>query len=42
MRIVQHEFTKKIIEILDYYFPGYGNRALESSELLQYLNIKAR
>jgi hypothetical protein len=42
MPIVQHEFTKKIIEILDYYYPNQGNQVLESSELLQYLNIKTK
>ncbi|UKO98187.1 restriction endonuclease [Nostoc sp. UHCC 0870] len=42
MPTVQHEFTKKIIEILDIHFPNQGNLVLESSELLQYLNIKSK
>jgi len=42
MAIIQHEFTKKIIEILNFYFPSQGDRVLNSSELLQYLNIKTK
>ena len=42
MPIVQHEFTKKIIEILNYYFPNQGDKVLKFSELLQYLNIKTK
>ncbi|PSF36109.1 restriction endonuclease [Aphanothece hegewaldii CCALA 016] len=42
MAIVQHEFTKKIIEILNCYFPSQGNAILNYSELLQYLNIKTK
>jgi len=42
MQIVQHEFTKSIILILDRYFPSLGEKVLNSSELLQYLNIKTR
>ncbi len=26
MRIVQHEFTKKILEILNHHFPNQGDR----------------
>ncbi|MBE9226957.1 restriction endonuclease [Phormidium sp. LEGE 05292] len=40
MPIVQHEFTKTIISILEGYFPSLGEKVLNSSELLQYLNIK--
>ena len=39
---VQHEFTSKIIDILNAYFPNHGDRVLSSSELLQYLNIKTK
>jgi hypothetical protein len=39
---IQHDFTLKIIEVLNYYFPGQGNSILSSSELLQYLNIKTK
>ncbi len=42
MPIVQHEFTKKIIEILNSYFPNKGDIILSSSELLQYVNIKTK
>jgi hypothetical protein len=42
MPIVQHEFTGKIIEILNYYFSDQGVSVLNSSELLQYLNIKTK
>lgn len=42
MLIPQHEFTKKILEILNSYFPNQGNIILNSSELLQYLNIKTK
>ncbi|EAW35685.1 hypothetical protein L8106_08451 [Lyngbya sp. PCC 8106] len=42
MPIVQHEFTNLILEILNYYFPNRGDIVLNSSELLQYLNIKTK
>lgn len=42
MPIVQHEFTKTIISIIEVYFPTLGEKVLNSSELLQYLNIKTR
>lgn len=42
MPIVQHEFTSKIVEILNRYFPDRGDIVLNSSELLQYLNIKTK
>ena len=42
MMAVRHDFTKRIVEILEAQFPGYGERVLDSSELLQYLNIKTR
>jgi len=38
----QHEFTEKIVEILNYHFPDQGIIVLSSSELLQYLNIKTQ
>lgn len=42
MPIPQHEFTQNIVAILNYYFPGNGNQILETSELLQYLNVKTK
>lgn len=42
MSIVKHEFTKIIISIIEGYFPSLGEKVLNSSELLQYLNIKTR
>jgi hypothetical protein len=42
MSIVQHEFTKTILNILNRYFPEQGHEVLQSSELLQYLNIKTK
>jgi hypothetical protein len=42
MPIVQHEFTQKIVDILNFYFPTQGDIVLDSSELLQYLNIKTK
>lgn len=42
MTIVQHEFTRKIVEILNSHFPDQGVSVLDSSELLQYLNIKTK
>ena len=42
MPTVQHEFTQKMIEILNTYFPNQGSQILDSSELLQYLNIKTK
>jgi hypothetical protein len=42
MPTVKHEFTDKITEILNIYFPEQGSKILDSSELLQYLNIKTK
>lgn len=42
MPTVRHEFTQKIIEILNARFPGQGEKVLDESELLQYLNIKTK
>lgn len=42
MQIVRHEFTQTIIDILDEYFPGYGEIFLSNSQLLQYINIKTK
>lgn len=42
MPTVQHEFTNKILQIINNYFPSQGSRVLKSSELLQYLNIKTK
>ncbi len=42
MPAVRHDFTKRIIEILEARFPAYGERVLDSSDLLQYLNIKTK
>jgi hypothetical protein len=35
MPIVQHEFTHKILEIVNAYFPNQAMKVLNSSELLQ-------
>ena len=37
-----HEFTDTILDILGESFPGNAERVFDSSELLQYLNIKTR
>jgi hypothetical protein len=42
MPIVQHEFTEKILTILNHYFPNQANDILNYSELIQYLNIKTK
>ena len=42
MQILQHDFTKTIINILNKYFPGYGDIILSNSQLLQYINIKSK
>lgn len=42
MRIVNHEFTGKIIEILERHFRGNGNYLFQHCEILQYLNIKTK
>ncbi len=42
MPAVRHDFTTKILEILESNFPSHGEKLLDNSELLQYLNIKTR
>lgn len=42
MSVAKHEFTKKVIEILNYHFPIQGEEILNHSQLLQYLNIKTK
>jgi hypothetical protein len=42
MPVVRHDFTEKIIAILDSHFRKQGVKVLDSSELLQYLNIKTK
>lgn len=42
MKIVRHDFTDTIIQILSRYFGGNAEIVLENSELLQYLNIKTK
>ena len=42
MKIVRHDFTNSIIEILSKYFGSNAEKVLENSELLQYLNIKTK
>ncbi len=42
MLAVKHDFTSKIIEILELHFGDYAQQLLENSELLQYLNIKTK
>lgn len=42
MPTVRHDFTKRILEILESHFDEYAKHLLDSSELLQYLNIKTK
>ena len=42
MPIVRHDFTKRILEILNSHFGDDAEQLLGSSELLQYLNIKTK
>ena len=42
MKILQHDFTQTIINILNKYFPIDGDIILRNSQLLQYINIKAK
>ena len=42
MQILQHDFTKTIINILNKYFPGDGDIILNNSQLLQYINLKTK
>lgn len=42
MPAVRHDFTKKILEILQSHFGDFAEQLLDNSELLQYLNIKTK
>ena len=42
MPLVRHDFTEKILEILNKHFPDLEDQILDSSDLLQYLNIKTK
>ncbi|MDB9449674.1 restriction endonuclease [Dolichospermum circinale CS-547] len=42
MQILQHDFTKTMINILNKYFPGDGDIILNNSQLLQYINLKTK
>jgi hypothetical protein len=42
MTIITHDFTQKIFEILHSHFGDYSEQIFNSSELLQYLNIKTK
>jgi len=42
MPVVRHDFTDRIIKILESHFPGNGDRLLDESELIQYINIKTK
>lgn len=42
MSIVNHEFTDKIIEILNRHSGDSGRFLLKSCEIIQYLNIKTK
>ncbi|OKH88947.1 restriction endonuclease [Thalassospira sp. TSL5-1] len=42
MSFIKHDFTDKIIDILNSYFPGMGEELIEASPLLKYLNIKTK
>jgi len=39
---MEHEFTKKIKEILEKNFGGLSDRVFSESEIIQYLNIKTK
>jgi hypothetical protein len=40
MKILQHDFTQTIINILNKYFPRYGDIILKNSQLLSRLALK--
>lgn len=40
--LLEHEFTKKILEILEKNYPQKGEEILSKNPLMQYLNIKTR
>ncbi|NJS41893.1 restriction endonuclease [Candidatus Gracilibacteria bacterium] len=42
MSIQNHDFTKQIIAILDSHYENNGENILETSEIIQYLNIKTK
>ncbi|KTD64283.1 hypothetical protein [Legionella spiritensis] len=42
MSFLKHDFTDKIIEIINNHFDGLGEDILRASELIQYLNIKTK
>lgn len=42
MSVLRHDFTDKIVNILDINTDGNGETILQSSELIQYLNIKTK
>jgi hypothetical protein len=42
MSIIEHGFTSKILQMLEFHFPNRGKAIFQYSELLQYLNIKTR
>ncbi len=42
MPAMRHDFTNKILEILMSHFGDFAEQLLDSSELLQYLNIKTK
>ncbi|MFK5892958.1 MAG: hypothetical protein QM504_07030 [Pseudomonadota bacterium] len=42
MSIIKHDFTAKIIAILNANTGGKGDELLKTSEIIQYLNIKTK
>ncbi|VEG91153.1 hypothetical protein [Legionella spiritensis] len=42
MSFLKHDFTDKIIEIINNHFDGLGEDILRASEIIQYLNIKTK
>ncbi|WP_353569989.1 hypothetical protein [Candidatus Albibeggiatoa sp. nov. BB20] len=42
MLIQKHDFTQKIISILDMHTNNQGEALLQQSEIIQYLNIKTK
>jgi hypothetical protein len=42
MSVLRHDFTDDIVNILDMNTDGNGETLLQSSEIIQYLNIKTK
>jgi len=42
MSVLRHDFTDEIVDILDINTDGNGETLLQSSKIIQYLNIKTK